>query len=61
LYKRRHGLKTAIYVAAIVSASLSRAGFRVGQRSGVAVQATQMPFSCTTLRSSSMRPPKRRS
>ena len=34
---------------------------RVGQRSGAAVQATQMPFSCTTLPSSSMRPPKRRS
>lgn len=76
--KRRHGLKTAISVAAIVSASLSRAGLttspliqpnltwvrrgsRVGQRSGAAVQATQMPFSCMTLPSSSMRPPKRRS
>ena len=38
-----------------------RRGSRVGQRSGAAVQATQMPFSCTTLPSSSMRPPKRRS
>jgi len=38
-----------------------RRSSRVVQRSGAAVQATQMPFSCTTLPSSSMRPPKRRS